>query len=406
MTPDSLSAAEARRAALAAQGLASRSERKGVSGFSPVQRTIERLNLLQIDSVNVLARAHYFPVFSRLGPYDRAKLDRRAFGSRDRALFEYWAHEASLLPLSFWPLLRWRMRRAAQGRDIYKGLARFAAERRDYVEAILREVRSRGPVTARELSETGARTGPWWGWHDGKIALEFLFWSGAVTAAGRRNFERLYDIPERAIPAATLAAPEPAEADAIRTLLALSARALGVASETDLRDYFRLPVAATTTALRELVGAGELVPVKVAGWRVAAYRHRDARVPARAGGTALLSPFDPLIWERGRTERLFGFRYRIEIYTPAPQRQFGYYVLPFLMDGRLVGRVCLKADRQAGLLRVNASHREEGTDSGLAAERLAIELARLAAWLDLDGIVVHPSGTLAKPLRQAVSRAA
>jgi uncharacterized protein YcaQ len=406
MTPDSLSAAEARRAVLGAQGLASRSARQGVSGFSPVQRIIERLNLLQIDSVNVLARAHYFPVYSRLGPYDRGKLDRRAFAARRRTLFEYWAHEASLLPLSFWPLLRWRMRRAADGRGIYKGLARFAAERRDYVEAILREVRARGPVTARELSATGARTGPWWGWHDGKIALEFLFWAGAVTAAGRRNFERLYDIPERAIPAATLAAPEPGETQAIRKLLSLSGRALGIASEADLRDYFRLPVPETATALKELVEEGELVPVKVAGWSVAAYRHRDANVPARAGGTALLSPFDPLVWERGRTERLFNFRYRIEIYTPAHLRQFGYYVLPFLMDGRLVGRVCLKADRQAGVLRVNSSHHEEGTDTGLAAERLAAELARLASWLDLDGIVVHPSGTLAKPLRQAVSRAA
>jgi uncharacterized protein YcaQ len=406
MKPDSLSAAEARRAVLAAQGLASRREPKGVSGFGPVQRTIERLNLLQIDSVNVLARAHYLPVYSRLGPYDRAKLDARAFGTRQRTLFEYWAHEASLLPLCFWPLLRWRMRRAADRRDIYKGLARFAEERRDYIEAILAEVRSRGPVTARELSETGARTGPWWGWHEGKIALEYLFWSGAVTAAGRRGFERLYDIPERAIPAETLAAPEPGEADAIRTLLALSGRALGVASEADLRDYFRLPSAESATALRELVEAGELEPVKVEGWRVNAYLHRDATIPARAGGTALLSPFDPLVWERGRTERLFGFRYRIEIYTPAHLRQFGYYVLPFLMHGRLVGRACLKADRRSGVLRVNASHHEDGTDGVVTAERLATELGRMAAWLELSDIVVHPTGTLAKPLRKAVARAA
>src|SRR5262245_59991081 len=406
LKPDSLSAAEARRAVLAAQGLAGRRLRKGASGFAPVQRVIERLNLLQIDSVNVLARAHYFPVYSRLGPYDRAKLDAQAFGSRHRALFEYWAHEASLLPLPFWPLLRWRMRRAADGRGISKELARFATERRDYVEAILREVRARGPVTARELSQAGARTGPWWGWHDGKIALEFLFWAGAVTAAGRRNFERLYDVPERAIPPETLALSEPGEAEAIRKLLSHSGRALGVASEADLRDYFRLPAAETATALKELVEEGELVPVKVEGWRVAAYRHRDAGVPARASGTALLSPFDPLVWERGRTERLFNFRYRIEIYTPAPQRQFGYYVLPFLMDGRLVGRVCLKADREADRQRVNASHHEDGTDGGSAAERLAAELARMAAWLDLDEIVVHPSGTLAKPLRQAASRAA
>jgi len=406
MRPESLSAAEARRAALAAQGLASRSERKGRSGFAPVQRLIERLNLLQIDSVNVLARAHYLPVYSRLGAYDRTKLDARAFGSRRRTLFEYWAHEASLLPLSFWPLLRWRMRRAADRRDIYKGLARFAEERRDYIQAVLGEVRSRGPVTARELSEAGARTGPWWGWHDGKIALEYLFWSGAVTAAGRRGFERIYDIPERAIPAETLAVPEPREDDAIRHLLSLSARALGVASEADLRDYFRLPVAESATALRELIEAGELLPVRIEGWRVGAYLHRDAAIPARAGGTALLSPFDPLVWERGRTERLFNFRYRIEIYTPAHLRQFGYYVLPFLMDGRLVGRTCLKADRQSGVLQVNTSHHEDGTDGAAAAERLAAELARMAAWLELSDIVVRPSGTLAKPLRKAVARAA
>ncbi len=406
MRRDSLSAAEARRAVLAAQGLASRSERKGVSGFAPVQRLIERLNLLQIDSVNVLARAHYLPIFSRLGPYDRTKLDASAFGTRRRTLFEYWAHEASLLPLSFWPLLRWRMRRAADRRDIYKGLARFAEERSDYIQAILGEVRSRGPVTARELSETGARTGPWWGWHDGKIALEYLFWSGAVTAAGRRGFERIYDLPERSIPAETLAAPEPRESDAIRALLSLSARALGVASEADLRDYFRLPVAESVTALRELIEAGELLPVRIEGWRIAAYLHRDATIPARAGGTALLSPFDPLVWERGRTERLFNFRYRIEIYTPAHLRQFGYYVLPFLMDGRLVGRACLKADRQAGVLRVNSSHHEDGADGTAAAERLATELARMASWLELSEIVVHPSGTLAKPLRKAVARVA
>ena len=348
MRPDSLSAAEARRAVLAAQGLASRSERKGVSGFAPVQR-IERLNLLQIDSVNVLARAHYLPVYSRLGPYDRTRLDARAFGRTGRSSNIGLTRRAC--SLSFWPLLP-GMRRAADRRDIYKGLARFAEERRDYIDAILRDVRSRGPVTARELSATGARTGPWWGWHDGKIALEYLFWSGAVTAAGRRGFERIYDIPERAIPAETLAAPEPRRSDAIRALLSL-ARALGVASEADLRDYFRLPVAESATALRELVAAGELLPAKVEGWRVAAYLHRDATIPARAGGTALLSPFDPLVWERGRTERLFNFRYRIEIYTPAHLRQFGYYVLPFLMDGRLVGRACLKADRQAGVLRVN-----------------------------------------------------
>src|SRR5262245_40488898 len=406
MRQDSLSAAEARRAVLAAQGLASRSERKGVSGYAPVQRLIERLNLLQIDSVNVLARAHYLPVYSRLGPYDRTRLDARAFGTRRRTLFEYWAHEASLLPLSFWRLLRWRMRRAADRRDIYKGLARFAEERRDYIQAVLGEVRSRGPVTAREPSAAGARTGPWWGWHDGKIALEYLFWSGAVTAAGRRGFERIYDTPERAIPAETLAAPEPHEGDAIRALLSLSARALGVASEADLRDYFRLPVAETATAMRELVEAGELLPVRIEGWRIAAYLHRDATIPARAGGTSLLSPFDPLVWERGRTERLFNFRYRIEIYTPAPLRQFGYYVLPFLMDGRLVGRTCLKADRQSGVLQVNASHHEDGTDGALAAERLAAELVRMAAWLELSDIIVRPSGTLAKPLRKAVARAA
>ena len=404
MRPDSLSAAEARRAVLAAQGLASRSERKGVSGFAPVQRTIERLNLLQIDSVNVLARAHYLPVYSRLGPYDRTRLRRPRFGTRHRTLFEYWAHEASLLPLSFWPLLR-RMRRAADRRDIYKGLARFAEERRDYIDAILRDVRSRGPVTARELSATGARTGPWWGWHDGKIALEYLFWSGAVTppaAAASSGSTTFPNEPSRPRPwrLPNLADPTPSA-----PCFLFRSRPRG-RQRSRPSDYFRLPVAESATALRELVAAGELLPAKVEGWRVAAYLHRDATIPARAGGTALLSPFDPLVWERGRTERLFNFRYRIEIYTPAHLRQFGYYVLPFLMDGRLVGRACLKADRQAGVLRVNARHHEDGTDGTAAAERLATELARMAAWLELADIVVHAAGTLAKPLRKAVARAA
>ncbi len=393
MPTETLSVDQARRIALAAQGFA-KPKSAQTSNWRRIGQAVDTMGLLQIDSVNVLIRSHYMPVFSRIGPYDRASLDRRAWKRRDRALFEYWAHEASLLPLNLHPLLRWRMARAARLQGIYGGLAKFARERKDYVAAVLDEVRDRGPVSARDLSEPGERTGPWWGWHDGKVALEYLFWAGKVTTATRRGFERVYDLPERVIPADILALATPPEADAQRALVALAMRSMGIATAADLRDYFRLPLAGARRAIAELVEAGALVPASVEGWRQEAFLDPDAVWPARGSGTALLSPFDPLVWERSRTERLFRFRYRIEIYVPAEKRKFGYYVLPFLYRGRLVARVDLKADRQDGMLRVLAAHGEGRRCTGAAVEALAAELASLAEWLGLSGVAVGERGDL------------
>ena len=393
MPTETLSVDQARRIALAAQGFA-RPKSAETSNWRRIGQAVDTMGLLQIDSVNVLIRSHYMPVFSRIGPYDRASLDRRAWKKRDRALFEYWAHEASLLPLELHPLFRWRMAGAARFEEIYGGLAKFARERQDYIAGVLDEVRDRGPVSARDLSEPGERTGPWWGWHDGKIALEFLFWAGEVTTATRRGFERVYDLPERVIPSEIQALPTPSEADAQRQLVRLASRAMGIATAADLRDYFRLPLAGAKRAIAGLVEAGALVPASVEGWRQEAFLDPDAVWPARGSGTALLSPFDPLVWERSRTERLFKFRYRIEIYVPAEKRQFGYYVLPFLYRGRLVARVDLKADRQAKVLRVLAAHGEGRRCTGAAVEALAAELEMLAEWLGLEGVAVGERGDL------------
>ena len=386
--PERLSLAQARRAALAAQGFGDRRPEGPLAPRHP-RRVIGRLGLLQIDSVSAVARAHYLPLFSRLGAYPRTLLEDAAWGApRRRELFEYWAHEASLLPLALHPLLRWRMARAAQGRGIYGGLARFGLERRDAIEAVFRAVEARGPLAAGDL-EGPRGAGGWWGWSDAKRALEWLFWAGRVTTATRRgSFERLYDLPERVLPVPVLAAPTPSEADAQRALLALSARAHGVATAGDLRDYFRLDAADVAPRLAELVEAGTLTPVAVEGWAHPAYLHTEARIPRRVEARALLAPFDPLVWERSRAERLFGFRYRIEIYVPAAKRQHGYYVLPFLLGEALVARVDLKADRAAGVLRVLAVHHEPGAPPA-TDEALAAELALMAAWLGLHGGVAR-----------------
>jgi hypothetical protein len=405
-TSDSLSQAQARRIALAAQGFgARRNAGDKPAGWARMRKTVERMGLLQLDSVNVLVRSHYLPIFSRLGAYDTAALDREAFQPRRRALFEYWAHEASLLPLELQPLLRWRMARAARGEGLYKSYVDFAREQPAYIRQVLNELRAQGPLCVRELSDPGKRSKEMWARHKGKMALEYLFWTGQVTAAGRRNFERVYDLTERALPAAVLERPTPPEDEAVRALVALAGRALGIATETDLRDYFRLPVTATRQALAALVEAGELLPVTVEGWRQPAYLDPAARLPRRVRGAALLSPFDPLVWERARTERLFDFRYRIEIYTPAAQRRHGYYVLPFLLDEALVARVDLKADRAAGLLRVQAAHKEDGLAPEAIAAPLAEELGRLAGWLGLEGVKAGRRGDLAPALGRQLRRA-
>jgi uncharacterized protein YcaQ len=379
---DSLSAAEARRVALVAQGFGASQPDGPVDGRA-VASTVRRLGLVQIDSVNVLVRSHYLPLYSRLGPYDAALLDRAAYGGRRRRLFEYWGHEASLLPVEQQPLWRWRMRRARDGVGLWGGVARFGREHPAFCGAVLAEIRERGPLGVSELAAGGRRKGGWWGWSEGKVALEWLFWTGQITTHSRRSFERIYDLTERALPREVVEAPTPTAAEAQRELLRIALRALGVATERDLRDYFRLPVADTRARVAELVEAGEMRPVQVEGWRGAAYVRPDLRVRRRVEARALLSPFDSLVWFRDRLQRLFDFHYRIEIYTPAHQRRHGYYVLPFLLGDRLVARVDLKSDRAAGRLRVLSTHYEPDLDRRAVDEALRSELARLAGWLGL-----------------------
>lgn len=397
-----LGASEARRIALAAQGYADRRP-AGTTDRRHLARVLGRVGLLQIDSVNVLVRSHYLPLFSRLGAYPQDLLDRAAWGPRrHRTLFEYWGHEASLLPVGMQPLLRWRMAAAERGEGIYGRLARFGRERAGYVASVLREVERRGPVGAGEIDETGRGTSAWWGWSDAKHALEWLFAAGLVAVAGRRGFERLYDLPERSLPEAVLAAPTPEKADAQRALVLTAARAMGVATERDLRDYFRLDPASSKACVAELVEGGALLPAEVEGWRETAYLD-PAAVPRRARAAALLSPFDSLIWFRPRTERLFGFRYRLEIYTPAERREHGYYVLPFLFGDRLAARLDLKADRPGHRLRVVAAHGEGDACGGDATAALAGELAGMASWLGLDRVEVAGTGSLAPALTAALA---
>ena len=395
---ETLSPATARRIALAAQGFGRTPP--AAPGRRHVRDLARRLGVVQIDSVNVVARTHYLPGFARLGDYPREALEAEAWGSR-RGLFEYWGHEASLLPVETQPLLRWRMARAQAGEGIWGGVARFGRERADYVAEVLKEIERRGPVTGGDFAE-GPRGAPgWWSWSDGKRALEWLFWAGLITTRTRRGFERVYDLTERALPRAVVEAPTPDEADAQRELVRITARALGVATAADLRDYFRLPLAEAKARVAELAEAGELVPVQVKGWGRPAWLWPDARRPPKVRGDALLSPFDNLIWRRDRTERLFGARVRLEIYTPAHKRTHGYYVLPFLEDEAITARVDLKADRQAGVLRVQAAWRERDTTPA-TPERLAAELTRMAGWLELERVEVAGKGDLAEALAAAL----
>jgi uncharacterized protein YcaQ len=382
--PNKISVRTARRIALAAQGFGR--ARPAAVNAGHLHRTVERLSLHQIDSVNVLVRAHYLPAFSRLGSYDRALIDAAAWGpKRKRTLFEYWAHEASLLPLHLHPLLRWRMAQAERGEIGWAHLRAFAGERRGAADAVLARIRSEGPLAASDF-EDGKGLGGWWAWGEAKRALEWLFWAGLVTTATRKpSFERVYDLPERVLPPAVLALPTPVPSDAKRQLVDRAARTLGIAAASDLRDYFRLDPQSARDAITELVDEGALLPVAVERWKTPAFLHKDARVPRRIAGQALLAPFDPLVWERSRTERLFGFRYRIEIYTPAHKRVHGYYVLPFLLDDRLVGRVDLKADRQNSRLLVRQVTWEADQPAD-ADDRLRAELRLMADWLGLETV--------------------
>jgi uncharacterized protein YcaQ len=403
--PDSLSVAQARRIVLGAQGFADQPP-GGVTDMRHLRRVLRRLHLIQMDSVNVLQRAHFLPLYSRLGPYPPALLERAAYRA-PRELFEFWGHEASLIRVELQPLFRWRMARA---RDLAWGsMVRIVTEQPGLVEWVLDEVRARGPLTAAEIEhDAPRRTDNWgWNWSVVKQALEWLFYTGQVTAADRStSFARRYDLPERVLPRAVLEAPTPAFDDAIRTLVELSARALGVAAEGDLRDYFRLPVAGFKQAVAELAEAGVLLPVAVQGWRQPAWLHAEARLPRRVRVATLVSPFDPLIWERARTERLFDMTYRIEIYVPAAQRQFGYYVLPFLHGDRLAARVDLKADRKAGMLQIPAAWLEPAADADETAAALAAELRRLAGWLGLEAVAKPERGDFAGPLSAALAASA
>jgi uncharacterized protein YcaQ len=368
---------------LRAQGFG---ERRGNSepDWWALRRVLKQVGLLQMDSVNVLVRAHYLPAFSRLGPYDRELVDRASHRA-PRKLFEYVGHEASLLPVSFQPLLRWRMARAST--DAWGSVRRIARERPKLIKALVSEIRERGPLAASDLAEDGPQpTGPWWDWSDVKWALAYLFYAGEVTTARRRNFERLYDVPERVLPKNALDAPTPPVADAQRELVRIAGRALGVATEAELRDYFRLPTDEAKLRVAELVEEGELAPVEVEGWgRTPGYLSATATVPRRISARALIGPFDSLIWERKRVARLFGFDYRIEIYVPAAKRKHGYYVLPFLLDDELVARVDLKSDRAAGALRVRARHFEDGAPPE-TGEALDAELESMASWLGLEKV--------------------
>ena len=385
--PLSLSLSDARHLALAAQGF---SGSRAAASPIRLKALIEQLGVVQIDSVNALVRSHYLPLFSRLGHYPLGWLDQQAWSNgRQRSLFEYWGHEASLLPMRLYPFFRWRMRRAAQGQGIYRQMAEFGREQQPLIQQVLQQVREQGALGAGSLSKRAAHAGSWWDWSAEKHALEWLFAAGEVTVASRRGFERLYDLPDRVLPAAILQQPEVDEAEAQRRLLLHGAGAMGVATEKDLRDYFRLDVTDTRLRLAELAEAGELQPVQVEGWRQPAWSVAALQLPRKFKPTALLSPFDSLIWARERTERLFNFRYRLEIYTPAAKRVYGYYVLPFLFEGQLVGRIDLRAERAKSQLAVHAVHEEAPGMSDAALVELAKQLNALTSWLGLERLQVN-----------------
>jgi uncharacterized protein YcaQ len=392
-----LSLSQARRVALAAQGFNDPPPTGRVTARH-LHRVLARTQLLQIDSVNVFARAHHMPVYSRLGPWPVELLEDVAF--RRRELFEFWAHEASYLPVRLQPLLRWRMERAAAFEEGWGGMVAVARERPGFADELLARVRAEGPVTAGQLRETAKEKAAWWGWDDVKKCLEWLFWSGRISTARRTTgFEKVYDVTERVLPSSVLDAPTPPPEEARRELVRLAAQAHGVGTERDLRDYFRLTPADGRAAVAALVDEGALTPVRVEGWRDPAYLAAGAALPRWVRRTALLSPFDPLVWERARTLRLFGVDYRIEIYTPAHKRVHGYYCLLLLEDQALTARVDLKADRKAGVLRVAAAWVEPGAVPGRTAEALALELRRAAAWQGLGEVVVEDRGDLARELR-------
>jgi uncharacterized protein YcaQ len=389
-----VSIAAARRIALGAQGFTDKRP-TGTVTARHFKRALDRMTILQLDSVNVVSRSHYLPMLARLGPYEHDRLDRFLYRSDQN--YEYLSHEASITSQDLHPLLRWRMQTAH-----WKRAEDLERRQGEYLQAVLDEIADRGPLTVKQLADPGERTGPWWGRSKGKIALDWLYYTGRLAIVGRDNmFVTAYDLPERVIRPEILAAETPSDADAYRQLLMLGARSHGIGTATDIVDYFRLKVSVARPLLAELVADGSLEMVEVDGWSEPTYLHPDATRPRTITGRALLSPFDPVVWFRPRAERLFGFHYRIEIYVPAEKRLHGYYVLPFLLDGELVGRVDLKADRAERVLRVRGSFFEPDVEVDQVAAALAATLAEMAAWLDLDDVDVEPNGDLAPHLAHA-----
>jgi uncharacterized protein len=395
---EELSKAEARRIALAAQGFGVPKLQRPVT-MRDLQAVTSRLGQFQIDSINIVTRAQFMPMFSRLGPYDQALLEHAAY-QPPRRLFEYWGHAASLIDVSLQPLLRFRMQPGF--RDVWAGVERVAQQNADLIPFVRNEVAARGPISARDLEVVEQRDRSNWGWNWSRVktVLEWLFYVGDITSAYRNSqFERVYDLPERVIPPSVLALPTPTPQESVTGLVRCAARALGIASESCLRDYFRTRLDMTRRAIADLVESGELIPVRIGGsgsrpW----YLWHRARVPRRIGARALLSPFDSMIFERARLERLFDFVYRIEIYVPEAKRVHGYYVYPFLLDEDFVARVDLKADRTRGVLRVNAAWIEPGHDPFDVAGELASELKIMAEWLGLQAVEITSRGDLSAAL--------
>ena len=382
---DSLSIADARRIALAAQGFdTARPQTKATQRH--VDALISRLGVIQIDSVNVLVRSQELPLFARLGNHDRKAIPK---ATEQQKLFEYWGHEAAHLPVDLHPLFRWKMDAARTGKVTHWGLTSFYEENKAFVKRILKHVEKNGSTTSRELSTRTEKKGTWWDWDEAKVALEYLFLTGELMSRGRgSDFARIYDTPERVLPQRIIDAPTPSEHEARKQLLVRSAVAQGVATASDLADYYRQKLATVKPLIAELVEEGELREVAVDGWTEKAFVYRNAKLPKQLHATALLSPFDSLVWCRPRNERLFDFHYRIEIYTPKEKRKFGYYVLPFMMNGEMVGRVDLKADRAKGILQAHSVHTEKGVKRSVINEALNAELAAMATWLGLEQVQI------------------
>ena len=399
---DRLSLAQARRLALAAQGFDR--PHPDVVGSRQLSAALDRLGVLQLDSVNVFARSHYLPLFARLGAYDPADLDRLIFARRGRYT-EYWAHEAAVIAREDWPLWHWK-REAL--RERYTRTKPWVQRNQPLMRWLLDELAANGPMTVSDVEHDATeRRGPWWGWSDVKEGLEYLFAFGDVVSGGRRGFSRVYALPDQ-VGLGVLHEVTAPRAEAERELVRRSVRALGVGTVSDIADYYRLKIAPTVAALHDLHEAGEIEPVMVEGWMrgsrpLPAYRWPAARVPRRIETAALLSPFDPVVWFRDRGLRLFDFHYRIEIYTPAPKRQYGYYTLPVLVDDAIVGRIDLKSDRRARVLRVQSAWSEPGADAHAMAERIAPVLRRSAAWQGLTDVVVADWGDAAGAVRASLA---